>query len=112
VREMLAEATPNSLLIINEIFSSTTLRDAVLLSRKIVERIAALDALCVCVTFLDELAALNEKTVSFVAGVVPDNPTLRTYKIERRPADGLAYAHALADKHRLTYTQLKERLGT
>jgi len=112
VREMLAEATPNSLLIINEIFSSTTLRDAVLLSRKIVERIAALDTLCVCVTFLDELAALNEKTVSFVAGVVPDQPTLRTYKIERRPADGLAYAHALAEKHRLTYTQLKERLSS
>ncbi len=112
VREMLAAATPNSLLIINEIFSSTTLHDAVLLSRKILERIAALNVLCVCVTFLDELASLNEKTVSFVAGVVPDQPTMRTYKIERRHADGLAYAYALAEKHGLTYDQLRRRLGS
>lgn len=111
MRDILEQATAASVVVINEIFASTTLADAVQLGQDVLRRIVDLGCLAVCVTFVDELTTLGEATVSMVATVPPEDPSRRTFKVVRKPADGRAYAWAIAEKYGVSYERLKGRIS-
>ncbi|SDN51497.1 MutS-related protein [Acetanaerobacterium elongatum] len=111
LHDLLEKATPRSIIIVNEIFASTTLADALLLGGKMMDAFAALGAPGVIVTFLDELASHGPETVSMMSTVNDKDQNSRTFKIVRKPADGLAYALQIAQRHGLTYEQLCGRLA-
>lgn len=112
MKSILDEATGQSIIIANEVFASTALQDAISLGTAILRTIIERDIVCVCVTFVDELSTLSDTTVSLVAAVDPQDADRRTFKLEPRPADGLAYALAISEKHGLTEEQLGLRLSS
>ena len=109
---VLIDATDHSVVVLNETFSSTTLEDARSLGRTFLERLTTLGARVVYVTFVDELATTAGSVVSMVAGVAEDDPTRRTFRIVRRPPDGLAHALALAERYGLSEDALRRRFGS
>jgi len=110
IYKILNLATSNSIILIDRIFSSTTLKDAIFLSKKIMERLKQLDVLCVWISSIEESAGFSNNTVSMVSSIISDNPMLRTYKIVRKPAGGPSYAISIADKYRVTYDWIKGRI--
>ena len=111
LHRILEAAGPRSVVILNEVFASTTLLDATDLSRKALAALSAQGVLALMVTFIDSLASFSPATLSLV-GVMEGDAASRTYRFRREPADGRAYAMALAEKHGLSYARIKERLAS
>ncbi|MDR0917304.1 MAG: hypothetical protein LBN02_09005 [Oscillospiraceae bacterium] len=111
LKAIYARATDRSLILINEIFSSTTLADALPLGRHMMEAIRKIGGPSVVVTFLDELYDESPQVVSMMSLVNPEEPGARSFKIVRKPPDGMAFALYIAARHGLTYDQLQVRFG-
>lgn len=107
---VLSRATASSIIVMNESFSSTTAADATLIGAQIIGRIVELGCVAVYVTFLDSLATADQACVSLVGDVASDDRRMFTFN--RRPADGLAYAAALAVKYGLDYDVLARRISS
>ncbi len=110
IYQIITFATERSVVIVNEMFASTTLADSIDLGTRVMGQLIQIGAVGVCVTFVDELSSLSRSTVSLVANVIREPPNTPTFTLDRRAADGVAYALAIASRHGLTFDQLSSRL--
>lgn len=110
-RAILDALRPGSVVILNESFESTTVDDALAINRALLGEIAERGAIAVLVTFLGELASFDAATVSMTSVMEPADPTRPTYRFERRPADDLAHARAVAEAHGLGYDAVRARIA-
>lgn len=107
---ILESATENSVIILNEIFSATSLEDAYFLAEYLIKKIIKIGAIAVFVTFMHKLSGVDDSIVPMTSTVDPKNPVIRTFKILRRKSLGKSFAVYLAQKYCLTYECLRERL--
>lgn len=110
MRDILGAATRDSVVVLNEMFSSTSTEDALDLARRVLDPLLERGCRGLCVTFLDELASHDPAIVSMVADVDPEDPSHRLFTVTRRPADGRAYTDSLVAKYQLSPTDIKRRV--
>ncbi|GAB2629383.1 DNA mismatch repair protein MutS [Paractinoplanes abujensis] len=108
--QLLPHVTGRSVVILNEMFSSTTFVDARTMSIDVLRDVLEAGAVGVCVTFIDELSRLDPRVVSLTTGIDERDATRRTFEVTRGRADGEAHALALATKYGLTRDQLRTRI--
>lgn len=110
IRDMLSQVDHRSIVILNELFTSAPTIDALAMSRDLLKRLLANNAICFYVTHTYEIALDSEDYVSLVATVVEDGTCRRTYRIVRKRADGVAYANSIVSKYKLDYSHINYRL--
>lgn len=110
LKVLMDQATRNSFIIINEIFTSATSYDAYIMGKRVIDYFMEKDCLGVYVTHIHELTKENDRVVSLVATLLNEDSNIRTFKIERRITDGRSYANTIVEKYHMTYEEIKERI--
>lgn len=118
-------ATPQSLILLNEVLAGTNAIEALALALDAVRGLRLLGARAIYATHLHELAArtaeINDDTEGFsaagslVAGVEGDAAVVaaghrRTFTIRPGPPRGVSYASEIAEQHGISFAQLQQLL--
>ncbi len=120
LREIFDEATPYSMVLLDESLSSTGAYEATYIASEILVAFAVLRCRGIFCTHLHELAAMvgeiNERSAE-KGGVKVDTLVAameegkRSFKIERKKPDGKSYARDIADKYGLSFDDLMKRVS-
>jgi hypothetical protein len=117
------QATPRSLILLNEALAGTSALEALDIARGLVRGLRLLGARAIYVTHLHELAnevdEINAGTPGDgrVASLLADSEVgdgaqarQRTYRIVARPPRGVSFAAEVAEQHGISYAQLAQLL--
>lgn len=110
LRSLHESNTKRYFVVLNELFTTAATYDSYLMGIKALDYFAENDCLGVYVTHIKELAENYKGSASLVAELSDKDKHVRTYKITRRPPDGIGYAESIAEKYGMSYSQMKEVL--
>lgn len=108
---MLKEKRKNCFVILNELFTTAATYDARIMGTRVLKHFILQDCRGIYVTHISELTQEIDGVVSLVAVADGENHKRRTFRLERRPAEGTGYAADIVERHNLTYEDIVERLN-
>jgi len=97
--------------ILNELFTTATTHDAMIMGRKVMESFLERECYGIYVTHIQELAEETEEIISLVAQLEPGEEHKRTYRMLPMKAQGYGYSDALVKKFQLEYADIVRRLS-
>ena len=109
---MHAEKT-RQFVILNELFTTATTHDALIMGRRVMEHFLAKECYGIYVTHIQELAEESESIISLVAQVEESETSdkKRTYRILPMKAQGYGYSDSLVKQFELDYEDIIRRLS-
>ncbi len=110
LKPMMERTGKRKYVVINELFTTAASYDAYIMGSHVLKHFIELDYFGIYVTHIKELAKESEAVASLVAGLSETDGKTRTFKIERRPSEGVGHASVLVDKYNLSYEDIKEGL--
>ena len=106
---MMKSDKPRQFVILNELFTTATTYDAIIMGQKVMKHFLAHSCYGIYVTHIQELAEETEQIISLVAQI-EEGGQKRTYKMLPMKAQGYGYSESLVEKFELTYEDLIRRL--
>lgn len=111
--DMMQGEKQRKFVVINELFTSAATFDALEMGHKVIGYFLKQNCYGIYVTHVDELAKEDEQIVSMVAMLHEnaDRRMTRTYKVVRRPAEGMGYVEPIVEQYGLGYDEIMRRLS-
>lgn len=113
-RNIFLEATPQSLILLNESFSTTSFEEGFFIARDVVRILLKLGVRTIFNTHMHKLASeihqLNpEGSESKAASLITETKEgRRSYRLKVAPPEGTSYARDIAEKYGVTYEMLEQ----
>ena len=113
-KELYTESTEDSLMLLNETFSTTSFEEGYYIARDSVRAILKKGTRTIYNTHMHKLAydvdTLNEGDVKVKASslIVKNEGPKRSFKVEVAPPEGMSFAKDIAEKYGVTYEMLTE----
>ena len=111
LKPMMHQDNHSQFIILNELFTTATTHDAMIMGKKVMEHFLAKQCYGIYVTHIQELAEESDTIISLVAEAENNEEHVRTYRIIPMAAQGYGFSESLVNQFSLNYEDIIRRLS-